>query len=177
MKYVNSLKYMNSFERAESYSDLSIKRIRELCVSLGRINIGTSSIVIPRGASGHAAAVMLESVIKNAGYKVGRISSVGGYDSRAVVSLDGEIPEIEVYNRANPPEDNIKAEVFAKKHGCAVISGGDTHSTGGFGAAGIILPEIMGSEKRLVEFLKKGDYKLIYDENNKNFGEKLPSRA
>lgn len=84
---------------------------------------------------------------------------------------------IEVYNRANPPEDNIKAEVFAKKHGCAVISGGDTHSTGGFGAAGIILPEIMGSEKRLVEFLKKGDYKLIYDENNKNFGEKLPSRA
>ncbi|MBR5307381.1 MAG: hypothetical protein IKU43_01305 [Clostridia bacterium] len=84
---------------------------------------------------------------------------------------------IEVYNRGNMPEDNLKAEAFAKKCGCAVISGGDTHSTGGFGFAGISLPEIMGSEKRLVEFLKKGDYTLLYDENKNDFGEKLPSRA
>jgi folylpolyglutamate synthase/dihydropteroate synthase len=43
---------------------------------------------------------MLENVIKSAGYKVGRITSVGGYDSRAVVYLDGEIPPIDEYNRS-----------------------------------------------------------------------------
>lgn len=135
MKYVNSLKYMNSFEISEDISGVSVKRIRELCATLGRINIGTSSIFLPRCASGHAAAVMLESVIKHAGYKVGRITSVGGYDSRSIVYLDGEIPEIETYNRAvaelkaavlkNTEEKYFKQEVsfalallICKMHGC-----------------------------------------------------------
>ena len=69
MKYVNSMKYMNSFESAGDLSLVSQKRIRDLCSDLGRINVGTSGIFLPSGQASHATAVMLESVIKNAGYK------------------------------------------------------------------------------------------------------------
>ena len=100
MKYINSLKYMNGFESAGDLSQISHKRMRALCNDLGRINVGTSGIFIPSGQAAHATAIMLENVIKSAGYKVGRITSVGGYDSRAVVYLDGEIPPIDEYNRS-----------------------------------------------------------------------------
>ncbi len=100
MKYVNSLKYMNSFDAAPKESDISLKRIGELCSLLGRINIGTNSIFIPRGAAGHATGVMLESVIRSAGYKVGRLCPAYGFDSRKIVFLNGEIAQIEDYNRA-----------------------------------------------------------------------------
>lgn len=100
MKYVNSLKYMNSFESAGDLSLVSQKRIRDLCADLGRINVGTSGVFLPSGQAAHATAVMLESVIKSAGYKVGRITSVGGFDSRAVVYLDGEPASIDEYNRS-----------------------------------------------------------------------------
>ena len=100
MKYVNSLKYMNSFRSAEGMGEVSHKRVRELCQALGRINVGGNGIFIPSGASGHATAVMLECVIKSAGYNVGRITSVGGYDSRAVVYINGDVASIDDYNRA-----------------------------------------------------------------------------
>ncbi len=100
MKYVNSLKYMNSFESAGDLSLVSQKRIRSLCADLGRINIGTSGIFLPSGQAAHATAVMLESVIKSAGYKVGRITSVGEFDSRAAVYLDGEQAPIDEYNKS-----------------------------------------------------------------------------
>ncbi len=202
MKYVNSLKYMNSFERAESYSDLSIKRIRELCVSLGRINIGTSSIVIPRGASGHAAAVMLESVIKNAGYKVGRISSVGGYDSRAVVSLDGEIPEIEVYNRAvaelkavvskNTEESYFSEELsfvlallICKMHGCEYLilegTSGEDHSLDSVCSPYdlVVVPTALDGDESTVriacESIKRGAREVISGNQKKNIYEMISS--
>ena len=100
MKYVNSLKYMNSFEPLGDISLVSQKRIRELCADIGRINVGTSGIFLPSGQASHATAVMLEAVIKSAGYKVGRITSVGGFESRAVVYLDGEIAPIDEYNKS-----------------------------------------------------------------------------
>ena len=100
MKYVNSLKYMNSFESASDLSLISHKRMRTLCADLGRINVGNSGIFLPSGQAAHATAVMLESVIRGAGYKVGRITSVGGFDSRAVVFLDGEIASIDEYNKS-----------------------------------------------------------------------------
>ncbi len=100
MKYINSLKYMNSFEVSGNLSDISQKRLRELCTAIGRVNVGTNTVFLPSGAAGHATAIMLESVIKSAGYKVGRITSVGEFDSRAIVYLDGETAEIEEYNRA-----------------------------------------------------------------------------
>ena len=99
MKYVNSLKFMNSFPKAMA-EGISISRTAELCSLLGKVNIGTNSIFIPGGASGHATAVMLESVIRAAGYKVGRISVAEGFDSRSIVYLDGVPAQIEDYNSA-----------------------------------------------------------------------------
>lgn len=121
MKYVNSLKYMNGFETATEKKDVSLRRVSELCSKLGRVNIGTNSIFIPSGSAGHATAVMLESVIKHAGYKVGRISSEYASDSRKIVFLDGEYAPVEEYNRAvaeikcvvinNPDEEYLREEV------------------------------------------------------------------
>lgn len=100
MKYANSLKYMNGFESAGSRSEISARRIRELCEMLGRVNIGTKYVFIPGGTAGHASAIMLESVIKSAGYTVGRISSESDFDSRASVFVNGELPTIEDYNKS-----------------------------------------------------------------------------
>ncbi len=98
MKYVNSLKYMNSFENAENLSDISSKRVFELCTLLGRVNVGTNAIYLPSGAAGHATAVMLESVIIDAGYKVGRITAEFGFESRNIVYINGEQASIDDYN-------------------------------------------------------------------------------
>lgn len=99
MKYSNSLKYVNSFERAESLSGLSQKRMRELCLELGKINLGSKYIVVPSGSSGHATAVMLESVIKSSCYRVGRITSDADFDARESVFLDGQTAAIEDFNK------------------------------------------------------------------------------
>ena len=112
---------MNGFETATEKKDISLRRVSELCSRLGRVNIGTNSIFIPSGTAGHATAVMLESVIKHAGYRVGRISSEYASDSRKIVSLDGEYAPIEEYNRAvaeiksvvinNPDGEYLREEV------------------------------------------------------------------
>ena len=99
MKYANSLKYINSFDGASTPSELSNKRIRELCEALGRINVGARFISVAGNSAGHASAVMLESVIGKAGYRVGRITSDAGFDSRATVFINGEIAAIEDYNK------------------------------------------------------------------------------
>ena len=99
MKYANSLIYMNSFRGASSPSEISDKRVSTLCSALGRINVGVRSILLPHGPAGYAASVMLESVIKNAGYHVGRITSEFGFDSRSSVLVDGKAVPIEDYNR------------------------------------------------------------------------------
>lgn len=138
MKYVNSLKYMNSFESAGDLSLISQKRMRLLCADLGRINVGTSGIFLPSGQAAHASGVMLESVIKSAGYKVGRITSVGSFDSRAVVYLDGEMASIDEYNKSvaelkgvilKYPEEKFYREeasfvlalLLCKMHGCEFL--------------------------------------------------------
>ena len=91
---------MNSFPAADGVGNISQKRALELCLDLGRINAGMRCICLPEGGSGHAIAVLLESVIKNAGHCVGRVTSVGGFDSRSSIFVDGEAPSIEDYNRA-----------------------------------------------------------------------------
>lgn len=121
MKYANSLKYMNSFPSAAEGFDISQRRIRDLCMSLGRINIGMKYICLPKSSAGHACAVMLESVIKNAGYRVGRITSVTDFDSRTSVTVNCAIPSIEDYNKCvfelkavmkkTPDESFLKEEV------------------------------------------------------------------
>lgn len=116
MKYVNSLKFMNSFPSAKG-EGISTARTAELCSLLGKVNIGTNSIFIPGGAAGHATAVMLESVIRAAGYKVGRISVAEDFDSRSIVYLDGALAPIEDYNRgvAELKSATLKAESVAFK--------------------------------------------------------------
>ena len=100
MKYANSLKYMNSFILAQNETDISRKRVADLCLNLGRINIGTRFICLPVGAAGHATAVLLERIIEVSGYNVGRITSCENFDSRLSVYINGKIPEIEDYNKA-----------------------------------------------------------------------------
>ena len=100
MKYANSLKYMNGFALAKDSSDISRKRVGELCINLGRVNIGTRFICLPEGAGGHGTAVLLERIIAVSGYKVGRITSSEAFDSRASVYINGEIPSIEDYNKS-----------------------------------------------------------------------------
>ncbi len=100
MKYVNSLKYMNSFAPSESHSDISASRTAQLCELLGRVNINTKSIFIPSGSTGYMTSVMLESVIKSEGYRVGRITSEFGFDCRKMVYIDGAPASIEDFNRA-----------------------------------------------------------------------------
>lgn len=138
MKYANSLKYVNSFAPAESLCAISVKRIRDMCSELGRINVGAKCIVTPKGCAGHASAVMLESVIKSAGYRVGRITSEYDFDSRASVYLDGDIAAIDDYNKCvseikslvlqNPNEKYFREEIvfilsllLCKLHGCEFI--------------------------------------------------------
>ena len=125
MKYVNSLKFINSFPTAEG-EGISNARTLELCGLLGRVNIGTNSIFVPGGAAGHATAVMLESVIKAAGYKVGRISLAEGFDSRSIAYLDGALAPIEDYNRgvAELKSATLKAEgiPFKREEACFALA-------------------------------------------------------
>jgi len=126
MKYVNSLKYMHSFETSATPSDISSGRIAELCELLGRININTKSIFIPSGAAGHTAAVMIESVIKSEGYRVGRITSEFGFDCRKMVYIDAAQAGIEDFNRAvaelKAKVANITDKQFSREEVAFVLS-------------------------------------------------------
>ena len=99
MKYVNSLKYIDGFRLASEGDGVSVKRIAELCSSLGQINRGVRFIHIPEGVAGHGCALLLEGMIKAAGYRIGRICSTRELDSRASVFIGGDIPSIEDYNK------------------------------------------------------------------------------
>ena len=99
MKYVNSLKYIDGFKCASAGDAISSRRISELCLSLGQINRRVRFIHVPEGVAGHGCAILLESIIKAAGYKIGRIVSAEDADSRASVFIGGEIPSIEDYNK------------------------------------------------------------------------------
>ncbi len=99
MKYANSLKYIEGFRGASSGEGVSAKRIAELCGSLGQINRGVRFIHTPEGVAGHGCALLLEGIIKAAGYRIGRILSHSELDSRLSVFIDGEIPSIEDYNK------------------------------------------------------------------------------
>ena len=68
---------------------------------------------------------------------------------------------VESYNVGNTEEDNELAEEFCKKTGLPRISGGDVHSTNGFGRAGLAFYERITTNEQLVEALKQGNYKLI----------------
>lgn len=70
---------------------------------------------------------------------------------------------IEVYNRFNTEDANIKAEKFAKKNGLCGIAGGDTHSAANVGATGLAFKHRIKTNQELVEALKAGDFKFVID--------------
>lgn len=108
----------------------------------------------------------------------GFIALAHPFRSRNYIPDPDSIPDVslfdavEVYNRGNTTEDNIKAEIFAKEHHLKVISGGDSHSVDSFGMAGIAANVRLHDDITLVETLKSGDYRLLYDEKLANFGQK-----
>lgn len=99
MKYVNSLKYIDSFKCAGDGADISARRISELCLSLGNINRGIRFIHVPESVAGHGCAVLMEGILKNAGQTVGRIIASELVNSRSAVYVNGEIPSIDDYSK------------------------------------------------------------------------------
>jgi folylpolyglutamate synthase/dihydropteroate synthase len=131
-------------------SEISSKRVLELCLALGRVNIGLRCVVVPEGGAGHAIAVMLESVLKSSGHSVGRITSVGAFDSRASVYINGEIPAIEDYNSA------VAALKSAAKRD---PEAGYTREETTF-VLGLLLAKTCGCEYVILEGLSGKDYSL-----------------
>ena len=99
MKYSNSLKYINSFARAQTPSELSRARVRKLCERLGRIGMGARYICLPDGSAGHACAVLLEEIMVSANHSVGRVC-LNGVGVRESAWIGGECPSIEDFNLA-----------------------------------------------------------------------------
>ena len=126
MKYVNSIKYMDSFEPLSVLSDISLNRTASLCELLGRVNINTKSIFLPSGTAGYMTSVMLESVIKSEGYRVGRITSEFGFDCRKMVYVDGAQASIEDFNRAvaelKTKVNSVPDQKFSKEEAAFALS-------------------------------------------------------
>lgn len=68
---------------------------------------------------------------------------------------------VEIYNYANPEEDDRKAEVFARKNHLPGIGGGDVHKSCNFGHSGLAFYERIQTNQQLVEALKKKRYRII----------------
>lgn len=150
MKYSNSLKYMNGFPEAGAMSEISSKRVLELCFALGKVNVGLRCVCLPEGSAGHAVAVMLESVIKCSGHSVGRITSVRRFDSRGSIYIDGEPPSIEDYNAAVAELKNA-----VKKNPDAGYTREETTFV-----LGLLLCKMCGCEYVILEGLSGKDYSL-----------------
>ncbi len=97
MKYNILIKAVNSIPSANAENKVDIGRIRFLCDKLGRVNVGGGYIYTSGGEFAHATGLMLESVMKSAGYSVGRITDAYGFDIKRSVFLDGISPSIEDY--------------------------------------------------------------------------------
>lgn len=145
MKYCNSLKYVGGFERAENLSAISAQRVRALCEKLGRINLGARYICLPEGSAGHAAAVMLESVMTHAGHNVGRIRLYECSPRDAVFS-GGAIPSIEDFGAAvaelKSAVQRLPEERFCLEEICFVL--------------GLLLCRMSGCEYIILEGMKQG---------------------
>ena len=68
---------------------------------------------------------------------------------------------VEGYNKCNPKEENEKAFDFAEKHRLLTISGGDVHSTSGFGGAGIEFAENPKDYADLLAKIMQRDFTLL----------------
>jgi hypothetical protein len=89
------------------------------------------------------------------------------FRERAYITMVGMLPleyidGFEVYNAANPPEQNTKARLFADSHpDLILISGADSHHAHTACRAGIEFSQRIKDEKELVTALRSGQYKLL----------------
>lgn len=145
MKYCNSLKYIGGFERAEKPSAISNQRVRALCEKLGKINLGARYICLPEGSAGHAAAVMLESVMTHSGHNVGRIR-LYECSPRDSVFFCGAIPSIEDFGAAvselKSAVQRLPEESFCLEEICFVL--------------GLLLCRMSGCEYIILEGMRQG---------------------
>ena len=72
----------------------------ENTLTLGKINVGPKFIHISGASASHGCALFIESIIKNAGYRVGRINTAYKFDIMKTVYIDRQIPVIDDYNKA-----------------------------------------------------------------------------
>ena len=106
--------------------------------------------------------------------KCNLIHSLGGivfqahpFRSRAYIPEPDMQPDpnffdgVEAYNKCNSIEENEKAFAFAKEHGLLTLSGGDVHSAGGLGGAGIAFEEKPRDYAEFIEKIKNNDFSLI----------------
>lgn len=118
-------------------------------------------------------AELSQFVRENGGF----IAAAHPFRQRVYISNPNEKPDlrffdaIEVYNRGNSLEDNLTAEAFALETGVPVISGGDVHSTSGFGTSGIAFEKRVRDGKELVALLKSGSYRLLANKPLGNCGD------
>lgn len=83
------------------------------------------------------------------------ITAVGPLDSALI---DG----VEVYNRGNHREEDVKAAAFAKANPALLItSGADAHACAEVAVGGIETPHRIRTEGELAAVLRRRDYKLI----------------
>ncbi len=92
MNYVNSLKYLQSFERGIGGDGVSMQRLNELCISLGKINYGINFANISGTTSGHVTSLMLDRAIGLAGYTIGHICENYDREGFQCVKINGMQP-------------------------------------------------------------------------------------
>ena len=89
------------------------------------------------------------------------------YRDRAYIPEPNKDPDptifdgIEGYNRANTPEQNIRAFNFARKNGLFAISGGDVHNAKEFGTAGIEFDTRIKDYADFLNRIKFGNFSII----------------
>ena len=71
------------------------------------------------------------------------------------------IDGVEVYNAMDNNNSNSKAYAFAKEHDLPMQSGTDSHRTGGYNYAGILLRERAESIHDIIEAIKTGNVTLL----------------
>ena len=163
--------YREDYERGKSYA-----KARDFDLLFGlEEHVGGGREVLIYGVTPDAILRHPEMRSGDVGTILNAIHSEGGlvfhahpYRDRVYIPTPVPIPEvasldgIEVYNAANKPEENQRAEELANSLGMRGVGGSDGHSHASVGRAGIISPKRIKSEGELAELLLSGDYKIYF---------------
>ncbi len=149
MKFTNCQKYMREFPHAASPAELSGVRLRLLCETLGRVQLGARYICLPADGGGHACAKLLEGAILQAEHSVGRLSAAFGFDDRESILIGGKQASLDAYCKA---VTELKGAVLRCGEGFfyeeAVV------------AVGLLICKLEGCDTVILEGLSGKDYAL-----------------